>query len=803
MTHKSELILFFCLLGLITSALKILLIPFASYGYAVLLLDLEADLHPDNFHWNDLELSIFLTHVIVSYLTYFFAWIACSLQSWAFFVPMLLSTPVSYAWYVGSVEGHEIFPFIGEYFVEWTLNYIVFIIACFLWISEVLLFGYYIFQKAENVLTSDADLFWMPRYNSVFLEQHMMLNRKVVISGSDATESNINIYKHKHVFSRDNFIFICSTMYHESEFEMRQMLKSIDRMATADIHNDRNNKFESHIFFDGACSGKQLNEWAMQLLGLLGDTLGIKDINRPKVITPYGIQLHYTVRGKLPFYIHFKDNHKVKNKKRWSQVMYMKYILEYRINKSEKPEDSDITKKNAFILTTDADIDFTSGSVTALLDILARDDKVGAVCARTHPLGSGPVVWYQVFDYAIGHWFQKAAEHVLGCVLCCPGCFSVFRVEALDSALHSADTTEESVLKTYSSGVDNGFDFLTKDMGEDRWLCTLLIKAGWRLEYSAVSEDSTYCPDSFEEFFKQRRRWVPSTIANLALVISDWYKITSNNDSITILFILYQFLIVFSSLISPATVILVIVSGLQALDDSLNEVVLILVLGVISILYGVICMYATEKTQLDIAKLLTIVFSVLMAVVMSGILSSIVNDLVDDEERRHSNHTVHHYQFPVDVSALYTGIFAVAFIIAGIFHFNEFFYLFHSIWYLLCLPSGYLLLIIYSVCNLNNRSWGTREGARPKSQSNSGGWLDYFTMKWYSFVDFMSKCIRRRRCPWAAEPSSTKDPMEDEVGTNNPLIPDTKLNTDVKDWLHKHKCEVSIFYYCVTQNIAT
>ncbi len=29
--------------------------------------------------------------------------------------------------------------------------------------------------------------------------------------------------------------------------------------------------------------------------------------------------------------------------------------------------------------------------------------------------------------------------------------------------------------------------------------------------------------------------------------------------------------------------------------------------------------------------------------------------------------------------------------------------------YLLCLPSGYLFLTIYAVCNLDDRSWGTRE----------------------------------------------------------------------------------------------
>jgi chitin synthase len=68
--------------------------------------------------------------------------------------------------------------------------------------------------------------------------------------------------------------------------------------------------------------------------------------------------------------------------------------------------------------------------------------------------------------------------------------------------------------------------FLTKDMGEDRWLCTLLVLAGelpvcwflwfmiltplsapsgWRLDYCATSYDETHCPLDFDEFWNQRR----------------------------------------------------------------------------------------------------------------------------------------------------------------------------------------------------------------------------------------------------------------------------------------------------------
>ena len=68
---------------------------------------------------------------------------------------------------------------------------------------------------------------------------------------------------------------------------------------------------------------------------------------------------------------------------------------------------------DAFILTTDADVVFTPDSVEALLDLMTRDTSIGAVCARTHPMGGGPLVWYQIFEYAIGHWFQKVQKFSL------------------------------------------------------------------------------------------------------------------------------------------------------------------------------------------------------------------------------------------------------------------------------------------------------------------------------------------------------------------------------------------------------
>ena len=63
---------------------------------------------------------------------------------------------------------------------------------------------------------------------------------------------------------------------------------------------------------------------------------------------------------------------------------------------------------------------------------------------------AGLMVWYQKFEYAIGHWLQKATEHMIGCVLCSPGCFSLFRGRALmDDNVMAKYTTVSSQARHY------------------------------------------------------------------------------------------------------------------------------------------------------------------------------------------------------------------------------------------------------------------------------------------------------------------------------------------------------------------
>ncbi len=71
----------------------------------------------------------------------------------------------------------------------------------------------------------------------------------------------------------------------------------------------------------------------------------------------------------------------------------------------------------------------------------------------------GPMVWYQKFEYAIGHWLQKAAEHMLGCVLCSPGCFSLFRGSAI---------MDDNVMRTYATKSTEARHYVQYDQGQGR-----------------------------------------------------------------------------------------------------------------------------------------------------------------------------------------------------------------------------------------------------------------------------------------------------------------------------------------------
>ena len=136
----------------------------------------------------------------------------------------------------------------------------------------------------------------------VCLEQYLLLNRR--------NEASDEEHMTQQKLSRDIRVFICTTMYHEEDYEMEQLLRSIHDV---DINSGKTgHQFEAHVFFDGCVRVEILNSYALKLASLVEKTLMVRLTDCSKVKTPYGIQLKWRLPGGMEFIIHLKDNAKVR-----------------------------------------------------------------------------------------------------------------------------------------------------------------------------------------------------------------------------------------------------------------------------------------------------------------------------------------------------------------------------------------------------------------------------------------------------------------------------------------------------------
>jgi len=110
---------------------------------------------------------------------------------------------------------------------------------------------------------------------------------------------------------------------------------------------------------------------------------------------------------------------------------------------------------------------------------------------------------------------------MFGGVTCLPGCFSMYRIKAPkgDSGYWVPILANPDVVEHYS---ENVVDTLHKKnlllLGEDRYLTTLMLKTFPKRKnmFCPQAVCKTVVPDTFRVLISQRRRWINSTVHNLA-----------------------------------------------------------------------------------------------------------------------------------------------------------------------------------------------------------------------------------------------------------------------------------------------
>ena len=217
-----------------------------------------------------------------------------------------------------------------------------------------------------------------------------------------------------------------------------------------------------------------------------------------------------------------------------------------------------------------------------------------------------------------------------------------------------------------------------------------MLQQGHRIDYCAGADALTFAPETFNEFFNQRRRWSPSTLANMMDLLSSWRDTVRINDNISRPYVLYQFVLMASTILGPSTVILMITGSYHSvLGLSIWQSYLLSLLPVVT--YLVICMTMKSNYQITAAAVITALYSVIMMIATVGTIISIVTE---------------NFGSP---NVVFLSGLVIIFLIAGILHPQEFFCLVYGMLYFMTVPSTFILLTIYYLANLNNVSWGTRE----------------------------------------------------------------------------------------------
>ncbi|RKF84106.1 Chitin synthase 8 [Golovinomyces cichoracearum] len=205
-----------------------------------------------------------------------------------------------------------------------------------------------------------------------------------------------------------------------------------------------------------------------------------------------------------------------------------------------------------YLLMIDADTSVREDSLNRLVAACANNAKIAGICGETS-LENEERSWWtmiQVYEYFISHHLAKAFESLFGSVTCLPGCFSMYRLRTADKG--KPLIISDAVINEYSDCV---VDTLHKknllSLGEDRFLTTLMTKHFPYMSYKFIPDAyaSTAAPETWSVLLSQRRRWINSTIHNLAELV--WLEEMCGFCCFSMRFVV--FIDLFGTLILPAT----------------------------------------------------------------------------------------------------------------------------------------------------------------------------------------------------------------------------------------------------------
>ncbi|QRV84830.1 chitin synthase [Ceratobasidium sp. AG-Ba] len=174
-----------------------------------------------------------------------------------------------------------------------------------------------------------------------------------------------------------------------------------------------------------------------------------------------------------------------------------------------------------YLLMVDADTTVEPMSLNRLVSAMIHDKKLLGVCGETSIANAKQsiITMMQVYEYFISHHLAKAFESLFGSVTCLPGCFTMYRLRSPDT--HKPLFIAQPIIDYSENRVDTLHMKNLLHLGEDRYLTTLLLKhfSNYKTQFVRDAHAYTVAPDEWSVLLSQRRRWINSTIHNLAELV--------------------------------------------------------------------------------------------------------------------------------------------------------------------------------------------------------------------------------------------------------------------------------------------
>jgi chitin synthase len=440
-------------------------------------------------------------------------------------------------------------------------------------------------------------------------------------------------------------------------------------------------------------------------------------------------------------------------KRRWPP---MQTIFALKVNNAGKLDshkwffDAFCSKmKPYYVALIDAGTKPEPTAIVSLISSMNSNTNIGGCCGeicvdKPRMWLMNPIVAAQVFEYKISHIMEKAMESWFGFITVLPGAFSAYRYKALVGNNESPGiVNDENYGSDYSIGVGHIDKFDTplykyfkslpdpNEVGalsvasrqgafdanmylaEDRILCfeiCAMENKSYTLHWNKNARAHTDIPENLATLLKQRRRWLNgSFFAGLFSLIHFWKLMKTKHSLLRKIGFFVQFIYMLTNTLVTWFLLsaLTVAATVQIFSVEMDDIIIMDT----TIMYGkymhnvfaglyllnIIAVFFVSLRKVNpvkysyIYKFIGFIFTVLLVCsIIAGYYALSIKENI---------------KMIVVISLL---LIPGAIIFTGILHGELFTILSSGIHYLFMLPTYIHIFTIYSFCNIDDVSWGTK-----------------------------------------------------------------------------------------------